>query len=67
MASIYCGGTTDDVPLFCRRRCRMRKNLVLGETSPQAHFSFMEVGRNDRRNRTTVLSGQVLDNHIQEI
>ena len=41
-------------------------NLVLG-TSLQAHFSFVEVGRNDRRNRTTLLSGQVLDNHIQEI
>ena len=32
MASIYCGGTADDVPLFCVDVARTRKNLVLGET-----------------------------------
>ena len=37
MAFIYYGGTTDDVPLFCVD-VGWLKNLVLGETSPQAHF-----------------------------
>ena len=32
MTSIYCGGTADDVPLFCVDVARTRKNLVLGET-----------------------------------
>ena len=31
MASIYCGGTADDVPLFCVDVERV-KHLVLGET-----------------------------------
>ena len=29
MASIYCGGTADDVPLFC---IDVARTLVLGET-----------------------------------
>ena len=66
MAFIYCGGTTDDIPLFCVdvgciKILFYRRNITTGT------FSFMEIGRNDRRNRTTLLSGQVLDNHIQEI
>ena len=31
MACIYCGGTADDVPLFCVD-VESVKNLVLGET-----------------------------------
>ena len=50
MASIYCGGTADDVPLFCvdvaRKKSCSRRNT---SHHRHMHFSFMEVG-NDRRN-----------------
>ena len=66
MASIYCGGTADDVPLFC---------VGCGDVEHvhhslfKAHFSFMEVSKKSVVSSLLLklLSGQVLDNHIQEI